>query len=151
MNEQEIRDQAEKIVDRIKELVKEGSVARVKVVREGDTLVNIPVNAGIIGAVIGLTTAPLAVVTAALVSFGFDCEIEIVKKDGSVLNLSETEIGAKLESLKAAAKEKINGFVGSEPAPDEPVDADAVEVDAEEAAPEAPADDAPEAPAAEEE
>ena len=59
----------------------------------------------------GLGAAPFAVLTTALVSFGLDCEIEITKKDGSVLNLNETPLGLKLEDLKEMAMDKAKGFV----------------------------------------
>lgn len=111
MDEQQLRQQAEKIVEKIKELVKDGSASKIALKRKGETLVNIPLGAGILGAIVGLGAAPFAVLTTALVSFGLDCEIEITKKDGSVLNLNETPIGLKLEDLKDLAFDKAKEFV----------------------------------------
>ena len=111
MDEQQLKQQAEKIVEKIKELVKDGSASKIALKRKGETLVNIPLGAGILGAIVGLGAAPFAVLTTALVSFGLDCEIEITKKDGSVLNLNETPIGLKLEDLKDLAIDKAKGFV----------------------------------------
>ena len=116
MDEQKLRQQAEQIVETVKELVKDGSASRVLLKRKGETLLNLSLNTGILGAVIGLTAAPFAVLTAALVSFGLDCEIEIEKKDGTVLNLNETEIGVKMESWKETAFEKAREFFGPQPA-----------------------------------
>ncbi|MBR2730993.1 MAG: DUF4342 domain-containing protein [Clostridia bacterium] len=116
MDEQKLRQQAEQIVETVKELVKDGSASRVLLKRKGETLLNLSLNTGILGAVIGLTAAPFAVLTAALVSFGFDCEIEIEKKDGTVLNLNETEIGVKMESWKETAFDKAREFFGPQPA-----------------------------------
>lgn len=110
MNEQDIKAQAQQIVDKVKELVKDGSASRIYLKRKGKTVLNISMNAGILGAVIGLSAAPFVVLTTALVSFGLDCEIEIEKKDGTILNLSNTEIGSKLENAKAGVKEKAKDF-----------------------------------------
>lgn len=113
MDENNMKREAEKIVDKIKELVRDGNVSRVMLKRKGETIVNIPTNAGIIGTVIGLSAAPFTLLVSALVAFGFDCEIEILRKDGTILNLSETEIGSKLEELKDETKEKAREFIKS--------------------------------------
>ena len=93
MDEQQLKQQAEKIVEKIKELVKDGSASKIALKRKGETLVNIPLGAGILGAIVGLGAAPFAVLTTALVSFGLDCEIEITKKtdefDDMMLNLED--------------------------------------------------------------
>ena len=110
MDEQNIRQEVQLIVDTIKELVKEGGATRVLLKRKGETLLNLSLNTGVIGAVIGLSAAPFAVLTAALISFGLDCEIEIEKLDGSVVNLNQTDLGVKLEGLKDIAKDKAKEF-----------------------------------------
>ena len=104
MDEQKLKMQAEIIVDKIKELVKDGSASRVILKRKGETLLNLSLNTGIVGAVVGLHAVPFLVLTTALVSFGLDCEIEIEKKDGTVWSLDETPVGMKLEELKRSAK-----------------------------------------------
>ena len=108
MDEQKVKQQAEQIVDKIKELVKEGNVSRVLLKRNGETLLNLSLNTGIVGALVGLHAAPFAVLTAALVSFGLDCDIEIEKQDGTVLSFSDTQVGIKLESIKQSVKEKLH-------------------------------------------
>ena len=74
---------ADEIIDKLKKLVKSGNVDRIVVSREDDIILNIPVNVGLIGSVIGLAAAPWAVIAAAVAAFGFSCKIEIVKKDGT--------------------------------------------------------------------
>ena len=130
MDEKTLKEQAEKAVEYIKGLVKEGSVSRVALIRKGETLVNLPLSAGIIGTVVGAIAAPWAVLTTALVSFGFDCEIEITKTDGTIINLSETPIGAKLTEVKEAAKEMVTPKKKEEPET-EPIEVDAEPVDEE--------------------
>lgn len=137
MTEQDIKAQAQQIVEKVKEAVKDGNASRIYLKRNDETVLNISLNAGIIGAVIGLAAAPFAVLTTALISFGLDCEIEIEKKDGTILNLNHTEIGSKLENAKAEVKEKAKDFFSKEPECEEVE----VEVEAEaEPESEAPAD-----------
>lgn len=112
MDEQNIKNQAEQLIEKVKEIVKSGNASHVSLKRNGETLLSVSMNAGIIGAVIGLKAAPFVVLTAALVSFGLDCEIEIEKKDGTIINLNETKVGAKLENLKESAKDKAKDLFG---------------------------------------
>jgi len=127
MNEKDIKQQAQQIVDKVKELVADGSASRIYLKRNGETILNLSLNAGIIGAVIGLTAAPFVVLASALVSFGLDCEIEIEKKDGTIINLNNTPIGSKLENAKSEVKEKAKEFWNSETNGE--VEADAEEVE----------------------
>ncbi len=112
MEEDKIKQQAEQIIEKIKALVKDGSASHVTLKRKGETLLSVSLNAGILGAVIGLKAAPFLVLSAALVSFGLDCEIEIEKKDGTIINLNETKVGSKLEDLKETAKDKAKDLFG---------------------------------------
>ena len=127
MTEQEIKAQAQQIVDKAKEIVKDGNASRIYLKRKDETILNISLNAGILGAVIGLAAAPFAILTTALVSFGLDCEVEIEKKDGTIINLSNTEIGSKLENAKATVKDKASEFFNNE-TKGEDVDIEAEEV-----------------------
>ena len=141
MDEQNMKNQVEQIIEKIKALVKDGNASHVTLKRKGETLLSVSMNAGIIGAVIGLKAAPFLVLTAALVSFGLDCEIEIEKKDGTIVNLNETRVGTMLEEIKETAKDKakdifgegydVSATVDAEEAEAEVVDAEAaVEEDA---------------------
>ena len=100
--------------DKVKEIVKDGNASRIYLKRKDETILNISLNAGIIGAVIGFAAAPFAVLTTALVSFGLDCEIEIEKKDGTIINLSNTEFGSKMEKAKTDVKDKAKEFFNNE-------------------------------------
>ena len=79
----------EQLAEKVKEIVRDGQASHISLKRKGETVFSISRNAGLIGALIGLKTAPLAVLTAALISFGLDCEIEIEKKDGTIINLND--------------------------------------------------------------
>ena len=138
MDEQNIKKQAEQIVDKIKEMVKTGSASHVTLKRKGETVFSVSLNAGIVGAAIGLKAAPFLLLTAALVSFGLDCEIEIEKHDGTIINLNETKIGSKMENLKETAKDKAKDLFGEgfevsftvDPIEQDKDDADATEAEA---------------------
>ncbi len=71
------------IISQIKALVEKGNVERVQI-RKGEQIVfSVPVNIGIIGGVLGLAYAPWALIAGAVASFGFGCQIEVVKEDGT--------------------------------------------------------------------
>ena len=74
----------EEVLDKIKALVKEGNVNKIRVKRGDQVLLTVPVNLGILGGLVGLAAAPLwSILAAAAAAYGFDCKFEIVKDDGS--------------------------------------------------------------------
>lgn len=75
----------EDLFNRIKELVKKGNVSRVQVKRNGELVLNVPVNAGLVGVVI----APIASIVAVVAAFGFKCVIEVIKTDGTIIDVSD--------------------------------------------------------------
>ena len=75
----------EALFESIKELIKKGNVAKIQVKRDGETVLNVPVNAGIVGVVI----APLASVVGVVAAFGFKCTIEVIKDDGTIIDVSD--------------------------------------------------------------
>lgn len=89
-------EKGEALFASLKNLVKKGNVAKIQVKREGDTVLNIPVNVGIVGVCI----APLASVVAMVAAFGFKCVIEVVKTDGTIIDVSD----AVSEKVAAAAE-----------------------------------------------
>ena len=88
---------ADETVAKVKELVKKVNVTKISVKKGGETIVNIPVNVGIVGTIV----APWGVLAAAVASFGFKCKIELTKDDGSVVDIS-----TKAENLANDVKEK---------------------------------------------
>lgn len=120
MDTQNIRQQAEQIAQSVFSFVQDGNASRVLLKRHGETLFNLSLTTGIVGALVGMSAAPCAMLTAALVSFGLDCEIEIEKKDGTVINLNETEFGVKMENFKTTVKNKVSERFGETPDADVP-------------------------------
>ena len=84
-------------VDKVKELVKKGNISKISVKKDAETVVNIPVNVGVVGALV----APWGVLAAAIAAFGFKCKIELTTDDGKVIDISE-----KAETAAMDIKEK---------------------------------------------
>ena len=75
----------EALFSRLKEIVKKGNVSKIQVKKDGELVLNVPVNAGLVGVVI----APIAAVVAVVAAFGFKCSIEIIKTDGTIIDVSD--------------------------------------------------------------
>ena len=74
----------DEIIEKIKALVKEGNVNKIRVKRGDQVLLTVPVNVGILGGLVGLAAAPFwSILAAAAAAYGFDCKFEVVKDDGS--------------------------------------------------------------------
>lgn len=79
-------EQGNAVIDAIKDLVKKGNVSKIVVKNsEGEVILNIPVNVGILGVVI----APWGAIAAVVAAFGFKCVIEVVKDDGTIIDVSD--------------------------------------------------------------
>lgn len=109
MNEQEMNTnrEAEETVEKIKELVKKGNIARIIIKKGEDTIVNLPLNVGIIGGIVGAVAAPWAMLTATIATIGFDCRIELVKDDGSIIDISGKTVGRKIMDVGSAVVDDI--------------------------------------------
>ena len=107
-------EKGEALFTSLKNLVKKGNVARIQVKKDGDIVLNVPVNAGIVG----ICIAPLASVVAIVAAFGFKCVIEVCKTDGTIIDISDAvtdkaraaaEYGSdKFEDLKGMGKQYYN-------------------------------------------
>jgi hypothetical protein len=80
-----VSDQSRVIVEKIKELVKKGSVSKIIVKKNEEVLLNLPVNVGVVGTIL----APWAMIFGLVVIFGTKCVVELVKEDGSIIDVSE--------------------------------------------------------------
>jgi translation elongation factor EF-Ts len=78
-------DQAKQVVENIKAAVAKGNVARIRIKKDEDIVLNLPVNVGIVGTVL----APWAAIIGVIAAFGTSCTIELVKDDGTVVDISE--------------------------------------------------------------
>ena len=85
------------IIERIKELIRKGNVTKICIKKDGNVIVNVPLNAG----VIGVALAPWTMLVAAVATFGLSCKVEITTDDGKTIDVSE-----KVQSGVDFAKEK---------------------------------------------
>ena len=99
--------------DTIREYIRRGNVTRIIVKRRDEALVNIPLNAGIVGSVVGAVAAPWAVIAAAIAAAGFDCRVEIVRDDGEIVDLSARRLGETLRSAGTTVAEEFRDAFGS--------------------------------------
>ena len=82
----------DEIIEKIKALVKEGNVNKIRVKRGDQVLLTVPVNLGIVGGLVGLAAAPWwGILAAAAAAYGFECKFEIVKDDGSSTDVGGDE------------------------------------------------------------
>lgn len=82
---------------KVKELVNKGNISKISVKKDDEPIVNIPVNVGIVGAVL----APWGLLAAAIAAFGFKCKVELTTDDGKVIDVS-----GKAEDVVNTVKEK---------------------------------------------
>ena len=94
---QKISQKGNEIIDKIKDVVNRGNASRIIISKDGDKLLNLPLNAGVIGAIV----APWGIILGVAASFGFNCKIEVVKDDGTVVDITD-----KAGNLYEQAKEK---------------------------------------------
>jgi len=95
----------EALFESIKNLVKKGNVAKIQVKRDGEMILNVPINAGVVGVVI----APIAAVVAVVAAFGFKCVIEVVRDDGTIIDVSDavTDTMGKVVEKSSTAVDEV--------------------------------------------
>ncbi len=103
----ENENKAQELVDKIKELVKKGNIARIMIKRQDEMFLNIPLNVGLVGTILGLTAAPWALIATAVATLGFDCKVELEKTDGTIVELLSRDVGQKAVDLGASVVEEI--------------------------------------------
>jgi hypothetical protein len=106
------KNNVNEIMEKIKALVKKGNVSRILISKDEKELVNIPVNVGIVGGVVGLAAAKWVVIAAVLATVGFGCTVQVVKEDGEVTDVFGKEQADKARSKASEfvedVKEKFN-------------------------------------------
>ncbi|MGL4484443.1 MAG: DUF4342 domain-containing protein [Anaerovoracaceae bacterium] len=84
-----IKEKTADIIIALKELVKKGNASRIAITnKDGEKIVNIPVNVSIIGAIV----APWGLIVGVIAAFGFDCKIEVIMVDGSSVDVSSKAV-----------------------------------------------------------
>ena len=94
-------------INKLKEMVSKGNVSRIIVKRKDQQVLNIPVNVGVVGAVVGLAYAKWVMLAGVLATIGFGCTVEVIKSDGGVVNVMDEESNQKVRNFAAEAVEKV--------------------------------------------
>jgi len=67
------------VVEKIKQLIHEGNIRRVRVIHQGRTVLEIPLSIGAPAAAIGILAAPLLAALGAFAALITECTIEVEK------------------------------------------------------------------------
>ena len=67
------------VVDKVKELIHEGNVRRVRLLHEGKTIIEIPLTVGAPVAAVGILAMPLLAAVGAFAALVTECTIEVEK------------------------------------------------------------------------
>lgn len=97
-----VNEAANETVDKIKDMVKKGNISKITIRKDEEVLLNLPLNAGLVGALL----APWGVIAGIIAAFGFKCQIELQKEDGTIVDISQ-----RAEELGKEVKEKSSVVV----------------------------------------
>lgn len=84
LTDEDLKTFADDLVNKIKALVAEGNVSRIRIRKDDTIILNLPLSVGILGTALGLMAAPWAVILATISTIGFKCTVEVEKKDGTI-------------------------------------------------------------------
>jgi hypothetical protein len=72
----------DQVVKKIKQLIHEGNIRRVRLIHEGKTIIEIPLSVGAPAVVVGIMAAPLLAAVGAFAALVTECTIEVEKVEG---------------------------------------------------------------------
>lgn len=93
------------IFAKVKEIVEKGNVSRILISKDGKTIVNFPVTAGVIGAVL----VPWGAIFGIVAAVGTQCSIDFVDDKGKVIDIDGKVVGVydKAKGMVIKGVEKI--------------------------------------------
>ena len=84
LTDDDLKKFADDMVAKVKGLVEEGNVSRIRIRKDDTIILNLPLSVGLIGTAFGLVAAPWAVILGTISTIGFKCTVEVEKKDGTI-------------------------------------------------------------------
>lgn len=105
------------IFAKMKEIVEKGNVTKIMISKNGKTIVNFPLTAGVIGAALVPWGAILGIVAAV----GTQCDIEFVDDKGEIIDINGKVIGA-YDKAKDAAMKSVDKALGKAGVDDDDID-----------------------------
>ena len=79
MSNEKFTVSGDKLVEKIKQLIHEGNIRRVRLLHEGRTVIEIPLSIGAPAAAIGILIAPVLAALGAFAALVTECTIEVEK------------------------------------------------------------------------
>jgi hypothetical protein len=70
---------SDQVVKKIKQLIREGNIRRVRLIHEGRTIIEIPLSVGAPVVAVGILAAPLLAAVGAFAALVTECTIEVEK------------------------------------------------------------------------
>jgi hypothetical protein len=70
---------SDQVVKKIKELIRDGNIRRVRLIHEGKTIIEIPLSVGAPAVAVGILAAPLLAAVGAFAALVTECTIEVEK------------------------------------------------------------------------
>lgn len=67
------------VLEKVKQLIHEGNIRRVRLIHEGKTIIEIPLTIGASAVVVGILAAPLLAAVGAFAALVTECTIEVEK------------------------------------------------------------------------
>lgn len=81
MSEEKFKVSGSQIIDKIKELIREGNVKRVRIIHEDRLLLDIPLTVGASVAAAAVIFAPVLAAVGAIAGVVTDCTLEVERED----------------------------------------------------------------------
>jgi hypothetical protein len=69
------------VLEKVKQLIREGNIRRVRLIHDGKTIIEIPLTIGAPAVVVGIMAAPLLAAVGAFAALVTECTIEVEKID----------------------------------------------------------------------
>lgn len=79
----------EKVVGKVKDLIRQGNIRRVRLIHEGKAIIDIPLSVGAPVAAVGILAAPLLAAVGAFAALATECTIEVEKVDETPVELEK--------------------------------------------------------------
>ena len=103
------------IVEKLKEFIARGNVSRIIIrAKNGRELLNIPVNAGVVGGVVMLAAAKWVLIVGTLTTVAVGCTVEVIKTNNEIIDLVKPGDDEKLKGaaskIAGSVKEKVIDF-----------------------------------------
>ncbi|MBE0431476.1 MAG: DUF4342 domain-containing protein [Dehalococcoidia bacterium] len=83
MTEERFTVEGSEVVEKIKELIHEGNVRRVRLIHKGRPLIDIPLTVGVPVAAATVLAAPVLAALAAIAALVTECTIEVERVEGT--------------------------------------------------------------------